>query len=254
VILSEGAKAKAVQHASHTLSPDLTKDKKERTRPRTRPTSRRAMLAKRRQLPPLTEPRYDFNDVPRCARDMSGSAVYHCSSRQLWESRMAEILMICNEASRRHKGVRVPGATNKPLSLEYVADRLDTDDPVSGYLVRTDDKFRRLQVHGRKTGARVCVCGGGSLGWGVVLRLRSGRAESRAPGIAARFAPVVRAHAGASAGVAMVSVLHRADAVSHHVLLSVYPLPLPPPPPLRRPRPSHDPISRNTRLSPRHPY
>ena len=120
--------------------------------------------------------------------------MYHCSSRQLWESRMAEILMICNEASRRHKGVRVPGATNKPLSLEYVADRLDTDDPVSGYLVRTDDKFRWLQVHGRKKGARVCVCGGVVGGRVLCCVIRSGRGVAGARSGLRRGSPPSSVH------------------------------------------------------------
>jgi len=62
---------------------------------------------------------------------------------------MAEMLLICNEAversaaRRREKGLPPivtpdhPVPDSKPMSLEYIADRLDVDDPIWGYQIRT---------------------------------------------------------------------------------------------------------------------
>ena len=57
------------------------------------------------------------------------------------------MLLLCNEAAKRNvrKSISVPkenadGLLSKPLGLEYIADRVDTDDPIQGYLVRTRDE------------------------------------------------------------------------------------------------------------------
>lgn len=146
------------------------------------------MAAKRRSLPPLSEPRYEPRDVPRAVRDLTGSVMTRIRNRQCWLDSLAECLLVCNESARRFDGTvhaRAPGTGGKPLSLEYLADRLDTDgtdivhtalvlayrgtnvacvracvwylisrsvggwvpgaDPLFGYTVRTDDAERRLQ-------------------------------------------------------------------------------------------------------------
>ena len=46
----------------------------------------------------------------------------------------------CNEAARRFREsdhAPAPGTGSKPLALEYLADRMDTDDPLHGWVVRT---------------------------------------------------------------------------------------------------------------------
>lgn len=48
---------------------------------------------------------------------------------------MAELLLVCKEATRRRPPI--VGGGSKPLSLDYLADRLDIDDPCWGYMVRT---------------------------------------------------------------------------------------------------------------------
>jgi hypothetical protein len=49
---------------------------------------------------------------------------------------MAEMVLLCTEAMRRTSTTR---CSSKPLSLEYIADRLDIDDPSFGYMVRTPE-------------------------------------------------------------------------------------------------------------------
>ena len=97
------------------------------------------MLAKRRQLPPMQEPPYDFRFVPRCARDLSGSVVERVDLRFRWHAMLPEILLLGNEAAERHEASAptLLASRGKPLSLEYLADRLETDDPLQGYVVRT---------------------------------------------------------------------------------------------------------------------
>ena len=51
------------------------------------------------------------------------------------------MLLLCNEASARFAKTNTvkrkdeaDGSGSKPLGLEYMADRLDVDDPLTGYL------------------------------------------------------------------------------------------------------------------------
>ena len=55
------------------------------------------------------------------------------------------MLLLCNEAARRSikRGTMVHkkdanGVQSKPLGLEYMVDRIDLDDPLTGYMVRTE--------------------------------------------------------------------------------------------------------------------
>jgi hypothetical protein len=70
--------------------------------------------------------------------------------RHLTDS-IAEMTLLCNEAARRRRldptPSRRPGSSRpprrplkstKPLSIEYIFDRIDTDDPLWGLMVRTD--------------------------------------------------------------------------------------------------------------------
>ncbi|GBG25086.1 High mobility group protein [Hondaea fermentalgiana] len=150
-------------------------------------------LTRRNIQAALDEPVYEFEDVPRCKRDLEGSCMVRITDRSLWLKMLGELLLVCNEAALRFEqrcktqiaklkeerrkqlaerhipdgqGVHeaksdadkktngcdgggdddvdieipyelVPIHTGKPLSLEYMADRLDLDDPLSGYVVRT---------------------------------------------------------------------------------------------------------------------
>ena len=106
------------------------------------------MTAQRFAGKPLKQPKYAFRDVPKCQRDLSGSKLYEVSRRDDFNDSMAEMVLLCNEVMKRQADVQAARAleegktepvkrTAKPLSLEYIADRMDVDDPISGFFVRT---------------------------------------------------------------------------------------------------------------------
>ena len=66
-------------------------------------------MSQRRLLPPLQEPAYIFEDVPKASSDLSGSGIQRLSCREDALACLAEMLMLCNEASRR--STRKPGAS-----------------------------------------------------------------------------------------------------------------------------------------------
>jgi hypothetical protein len=93
----------------------------------------------------MKEPDYDFADVPRAAKDLSGSCIQRLSCRNDALPCLPEMVLLCNEAARRGAERSRGGAHSsggKPLALEYLADRIDTDDPLHGYTVRTREQVR----------------------------------------------------------------------------------------------------------------
>ena len=96
-------------------------------------------VTKRHRLDPINEPLYSFSDVPRARRGMKDSVVLEIKQRHKWISLLGEVLLLCNEAANRRKASQYvpPGHRGKPLSLEYIADRFDLDDPLRGYCVRS---------------------------------------------------------------------------------------------------------------------
>ena len=95
---------------------------------------------KRHALQPMDEPIYQMSQVPRARRGLEGSVVVEVSHRDHWISLLGEVLLLCNEAAGRRKASQYvpPGHRGKPLSLEYIADRFDLDDPLRGYCVRSE--------------------------------------------------------------------------------------------------------------------
>jgi len=112
---------------------------------------------------PLGQPAYAFCDVPKARSDLQYSQIQRIDNREHFQACMAEMLLLGKEAVRRRRRRRQTAAatagtttsstaaeqqydivqTNsgaKPLSLEYLADRMDVDDPCFGYLVRTHDE------------------------------------------------------------------------------------------------------------------
>ena len=88
------------------------------------------MSAKHRTLRQMQEPDYEPSDVPQARRDLRGSTISRMRSRQHWLRVLPECLLVCNEAARRFNDtnhVRAPRTGGKPLALDYLADRLDTD-------------------------------------------------------------------------------------------------------------------------------
>jgi hypothetical protein len=79
--------------------------------------------AKRFAGKPLRQPLYQFQSVESCKKDLEGSTLYEVQSREDFVDATAEMVLLCNEAMRRSK--RPTGKSmSKPLSLEYIADRL----------------------------------------------------------------------------------------------------------------------------------
>lgn len=91
--------------------------------------------AHRHPSSPIAQPRYRFQDVPKCQKDLNGSVIQEVTTREAFKEIMAEMVLLCTEAMKRSRSGRT---ASKPLSLEYIADRLDVDDPCFGYVVRTD--------------------------------------------------------------------------------------------------------------------
>jgi hypothetical protein len=108
------------------------------------------MLARRRTLPSMLEPPYLLEEVPRCQKDIEGSVALRMpadrATREEWLRMMPELVMLCNEAaSRAAKRLPSPSPSkadgdenkhHKPIDLEYLADRLDTDGEASRYCSR----------------------------------------------------------------------------------------------------------------------
>ncbi len=92
--------------------------------------------AHRRPQEALRPPNYLMKNVPKCAKDLKGSVLYEIRSPDHFKEAMAEMVLLCTEAMRRTSANR---CSSKPLSLEYIADRLDIDEPSFGYLVRTPE-------------------------------------------------------------------------------------------------------------------
>eukprot|EP01051_Picozoa_sp_SAG22_P009271 SAG22_NODE_763_length_7406_cov_22.129054_4_plen_90_part_00 len=86
------------------------------------------MLARRRQLDQVLEPCYNMADVPRCAKDLGGSVVLRVTDRDEWIRTMPELVLLCNEAAARGNARNTDPAVkdhhDKPIDLEYLADRL----------------------------------------------------------------------------------------------------------------------------------
>jgi len=92
--------------------------------------------AHRHQSSPIGQPRYRFQDVEKCQKSLEGSVVQEISNtREAFKQIMAEMVLLCTEAIKRSRSGRT---ASKPLSLEYIADRLDVDDPCFGYIIRSD--------------------------------------------------------------------------------------------------------------------
>mmetsp|Transcript_5782 Transcript_5782/g.13656 ORF Transcript_5782/g.13656 Transcript_5782/m.13656 type:complete len:945 (+) Transcript_5782:280-3114(+) len=92
--------------------------------------------AHRAPQPPLRSPSYVFSQVPKANKDMSGSIIQEVKDRDHFKACMSEMVLLCNEAIRRNS---LKKCKSKPLSLEYIADRLDVDDPCFGYLARSNE-------------------------------------------------------------------------------------------------------------------
>jgi hypothetical protein len=94
--------------------------------------------AHRHASSPIAQPKYRFEDVPKCQKSLEGSVIQEVTTREAFKEIMGEMVLLCNEAMKRSQAGRT---ASKPLSLEYIADRLDVDDPCFGYIIRSQDGY-----------------------------------------------------------------------------------------------------------------
>jgi hypothetical protein len=115
---------------------------------------------------PLAQPAYSFVHVPKAKADLAHSSLQRITNREHFQICMAEMLLLGKEAVRRrnhhHEDDVATNSGAKPLSLEYLADRLDVDDPCFGYLVRTKappaaQQERQQQQDERMRDCTACV-------------------------------------------------------------------------------------------------
>ena len=113
---------------------------------------------------PLRQPTYSMKDVPQANRTLANSIIGEVTNRDHFNDAMAEMVLLCNEVMRR-KAMKINASprnsandvttvnhandvvkkrsrtstsgSSKPLSLEYLADRCDVDDPIWGFIVRS---------------------------------------------------------------------------------------------------------------------
>ena len=80
------------------------------------------MLARRFSCPPVHEAPYEPRSVPNATRDMEGTVILR-PTREEWLQLLGEMVQMTNEAVRRRAACARDAS--KPLSLEYMADRMD---------------------------------------------------------------------------------------------------------------------------------
>ena len=84
-----------------------------------------SLNAKRFAGKPMKQPLYHFSNVEKCQRDLSGSSIQLVEKREDFVDHMAELVLLCNAAMQRaRKENDTSKKSSKPLSLEYIADRL----------------------------------------------------------------------------------------------------------------------------------
>ena len=84
------------------------------------------MSAKHRTLRQMQEPDYEPSDVPQARRDHRGSTISRMRSRQHWLA-SCQVPADAKKQTQRHESCPCPRTGGKPLALDYLADRLDTD-------------------------------------------------------------------------------------------------------------------------------
>ena len=93
------------------------------------------MLARRFACPPVNEAAYAPGGIPNAdPKELTGTVLMP-APRETFLSLLGEMVQMVNEAVRRRASTAKDAS--KPLSLEYMADRFDVDDPLRGYLAFT---------------------------------------------------------------------------------------------------------------------
>mmetsp|Transcript_27335 Transcript_27335/g.83096 ORF Transcript_27335/g.83096 Transcript_27335/m.83096 type:complete len:1063 (-) Transcript_27335:1086-4274(-) len=79
---------------------------------------------------------YDFARVPLCKPDLSESVLLRPASRRQWFACLKELESLAQESLER-RATRLGLLRPSGLPLVYIADRMDIDDPLWGYQVRS---------------------------------------------------------------------------------------------------------------------
>lgn len=101
--------------------------------------SLQGLVAQRFAGKPLRQPRYSMRHVPHALPNLENSAIYYVDQREHFTDSMSEMVLLCNQVMKT-KAMKTGKGAGKPLSLEYIADRCDVDDPIFGYMIRTSKK------------------------------------------------------------------------------------------------------------------
>lgn len=86
-------------------------------------------------------------DIPFCNPLLTGSTIESCNDRSEWLRLCSKLATVCNEAARRCTLRSNPSAERyeKPLSVSYIKERIEYDDPLEGFIVRTDSEPYQIQ-------------------------------------------------------------------------------------------------------------
>ncbi|GMH68001.1 hypothetical protein TrST_g4199 [Triparma strigata] len=85
--------------------------------------------------------------IPQCDRHLKNSQIDYCHDRSKWIGWVEDMVTVCNEAARRRTLITTSGRAlryDKPLSDDYIKERLELDDPLFGFTVR-DKPSKEMQ-------------------------------------------------------------------------------------------------------------
>jgi predicted GNAT family N-acyltransferase len=87
------------------------------------------------------------SEIPFAKPMLVGSTISACNTREEWVKICPKLATVCNEAARRSTLRANPSAMRyeKPLSETYIKERLDYDNPLDGFVIRTNDEFQHIQ-------------------------------------------------------------------------------------------------------------
>ena len=87
------------------------------------------------------------SEIPFCKQMLAGSIMSPCNTREEWLELCPKLATVCNEAARRSTLRRNNNAKRyeKPLSEVYMRERIEYDDPLEGFVVRTKAEPHHVQ-------------------------------------------------------------------------------------------------------------
>lgn len=87
------------------------------------------------------------SDIPFCKPMLANSVMTPCNTREAWLELCPRLATVCNEAARRSTLRSNADAKRyeKPLSEIYIRERIEYDDPLDGFVVRTKAEPHHIQ-------------------------------------------------------------------------------------------------------------